>query len=359
MAVQFRKDKQKWRCYWRNPYTKKIESKSFDSEREARKYDSLVKHRLKYEQESFYKEPEPQINIESLTLEQAHFLYLQAKSFSDKGLAWQADCMRRIHALIGKLPIADIDRETLDAVKRKELSDPDIKPVSVRAHMSVLRTVLRWCVSEGYLDSMPVFPTLPPAHYEHFIPPTVAEVEAIYAAAPEHLRRVILLACSTGARVGQCELFGIRWSDIDLDRHVLSLRAARKRPDEPVREIPLRDSLMPVLVEWCAADQKEGIDHVIHFNGKPVSSIKRSWATALRNAGITRPIRPYDLRHFFGSEAIAAGVDIGTVAKLMGHSSPIMLLKHYQHVADLQKKKAVEALPALDLSKGIQAGHTF
>ena len=116
---------------------------------------------------------------------------------------------------------------------------------------------------------------------------------------------------------------------------------------------------MPVLVEWYAADHAANIDHVIHFNGKPVSSIKRSWATALRNAGITRNIRPYDLRHFFGSEAIAAGVDIGTVAKLMGHSSPIMLLKHYQHVADLQKKKAVEALPDLDLSKGIQPGHTF
>ena len=47
------------------------------------------------------------------------------------------------------------------------------------------------------------------------------------------------------------------------------------------------------------------------------------------------------------TELIAGGVDIGTVAKLMGHSSPTMLLHHYQYVMDEQKRAAVEALPNL------------
>ena len=42
---------------------------------------------------------------------------------------------------------------------------------------------------------------------------------------------------------------------------------------------------------------------------------------------------------------MAAGVDVGTVAKLMGHSNPTMLLTHYQYVMDKQKRAAVEALP--------------
>ena len=42
---------------------------------------------------------------------------------------------------------------------------------------------------------------------------------------------------------------------------------------------------------------------------------------------------------------VAAGVDVGTVAKLMGHSTPIMLLNHYQYVMDQQKRAAVEAMP--------------
>ena len=67
--------------------------------------------------------------------------------------------------------------------------------------------------------------------------------------------------------------------------------------------------------------------------------------TTLERAGITRRIRPYDLRHMYGTELVASGVDIGTVCKLMGHSLPIMLLKHYQYVMDKQK---VEARPKLE-----------
>ena len=54
-----------------------------------------------------------------------------------------------------------------------------------------------------------------------------------------------------------------------------------------------------------------------------------------------------DLRHAFGTEMVAAGVDVGTVASLMGHSNPTMLLTHYQYVMDKQKRAAVEALPSI------------
>ncbi len=42
---------------------------------------------------------------------------------------------------------------------------------------------------------------------------------------------------------------------------------------------------------------------------------------------------------------IAGGADVGTVAALMGHTSLVMVLKHYQHVLNEQKRDA--ALPPL------------
>lgn len=102
---------------------------------------------------------------------------------------------------------------------------------------------------------------------------------------------------------------------------------------------------MPVFETWKAHDERVGAIHLIHYCGKPIHSIKTAWRATLKRAGIVRPIRPYDLRHAFATELIAGGVDIGTVAKLMGHSSPLMLLKHYQYVMDNQKRAAVEALP--------------
>ncbi|MDR2819420.1 MAG: tyrosine-type recombinase/integrase [Desulfovibrio sp.] len=90
---------------------------------------------------------------------------------------------------------------------------------------------------------------------------------------------------------------------------------------------------------------ENGVEYVIHYKGRQVASFKTAWANTLKRAGITRRIRPYDLRHAFATEAIAAGVDVGTTAQIMGHTSPTMLLEHYQHVADKQKRAAVEALP--------------
>ena len=59
---------------------------------------------------------------------------------------------------------------------------------------------------------------------------------------------------------------------------------------------------------------------------------------------IDRKLRPTDLRHAFASNLLRNGKDIGTVAQLMGHSSPTMLLKHYQHVCTPQKREAIESL---------------
>jgi hypothetical protein len=41
---------------------------------------------------------------------------------------------------------------------------------------------------------------------------------------------------------------------------------------------------------------------------------------------------------------IASGTDVGTVAALMGHTTPTMVLTHYQHVLTKQKKLAVSTL---------------
>ncbi|MBQ7738303.1 MAG: tyrosine-type recombinase/integrase [Desulfovibrionaceae bacterium] len=130
-----------------------------------------------------------------------------------------------------------------------------------------------------------------------------------------------------------------------LERRVLRVHGSHKNESAPWREIPIRQSLIPLFEQWQAEDLAVGAQHLVNYNGKPVKIIRGSWESALERAGITRRIRPYDLRHMFGTELVAAGADIGTVAKLMGHSSPTMLLNHYQYVMDKQKVRAIESLP--------------
>jgi integrase len=162
--------------------------------------------------------------------------------------------------------------------------------------------------------------------------------------ASAHIQRVVIIGSKTGIRVGPSELFKLRWDNFDFRRGVITVEAAKKNAQEPIREVPIREDLIELFQFWKVEDNQAGIPWVIHFHGKPVSHVRRAWAETLRKAGITRELTPYCLRHLFATEALAAQVDVGTVAKIMGHSSPLMVLKHYQHVMTRQKKEAVEAL---------------
>lgn len=77
-------------------------------------------------------------------------------------------------------------------------------------------------------------------------------------------------------------------------------------------------------------------------------------AVTLARAGIKCSIHAYDLWRTFVIKDIAAGVDIETFAQIMG-DDPKMLLEHYQHVADKQKRAAVKAFPEIVFTAKITA----
>ncbi|MFI3272004.1 MAG: site-specific integrase [Pseudomonadota bacterium] len=345
MAIRYRAGRSApWQTYWTNPHTKKREYANFVTEEEAKKEESLVKHRLRFDRDSFpdgtqdaIQEQQPEYN----TLEAIYLQYLRSKQFSKTELRRQIYSMRKILCMIGSKEITDIGKQDIEHVM-DTLKASDVKPVTVRSYLAVLRACLNWAAEEGLCAAI-TFPKLPPPHYEKFVPPSPEEIRAIFAVAPPRIQRVVIIGSQFGVRVGECELFNLTWSDVDLIRATLRVHGSKKNAGQMWREVPIRKSLLPIFKEWAEEDDYKG--PLIHYKGKAVKSVKHAWSKALKLAGITRHIRPYDLRHAFATEAIAGGVDVGTVSKLMGHSTPTMVLRHYQHVLDRQKRAAVEVLP--------------
>jgi integrase len=350
MAVQHRPDrKMPWRVYWNNPHTGKRESKSFATEAEARKHDSLTLHRLQYEPEAFAGVGEQ--SAKALTVEGLVYLYLKDRDLKPSNLRFTLLHARSVLAEIGTIIVPELDQQDMRRVVAA-LKASGVKQNTINRRVSIIKAALNWGEDCGLIPANPIprF-SCPRGDDERIAPPTRAEIDAILAVAPERIVRMVLLGLALGVRVGGSEMFRLKWEDFDTERFTVRVWAADKNHKRPWRDLHLREDFVPVLIAWRA----DGADYVIHDQGKPVASLKTAWASTLAKAGITRRIRPYDLRHAFATYTLDSGADPKAVAEVMGHSGMAMIYKHYQHVLEHQRKAVMDIAPLPDL--GTFAGH--
>lgn len=231
-------------------------------------------------------------------------------------------------------------------VERQRLSGVSLATAVLRAKL--LLTIMRWGVGTGRLTVNPLDGVrFPKPQSRRVMPPSLIEARKMRDVAAPHVARVITLGMMAGPRIGPSELFRLRWDDVDLDAGIIRMPNAKKGAHAESRLIPVRDDVLPVLRQWAAEDAALTCPWVIHWRGRQVRCIGHAWHTARRAAGIQRRITPYSLRHAFPSTALEYDADIKSVAEIMGHSDPSMLLRTYQHIKWKQLKRAVSAGPGL------------
>jgi integrase len=151
-----------------------------------------------------------------------------------------------------------------------------------------------------------------------------------------HLLPIVTFALHTGARLS--EILGMRWNDVDMRAGVVTF--PRTKNNEK-RTVPMNDTVRALLTP--TVKPLNGQQRVfLRYTGENLKRIKRSFATALRKAGIG-DFRFHDLRHTFASNLVMAGVDLTTVKELLGHKSINMTMR-YAHLAPAHKAAAVKLL---------------
>ena len=173
---------------------------------------------------------------------------------------------------------------------------------------------------------------------------TVPDLTKIYNLAPDHLKWIIEVEWKLGTRPGKSELFSLRWSDVDFDKDTLRVRGTKNLTSN--RIIPLTPHFKERLREMKA---KAMTDYIIEFKGKPVITCKTTFRKTVKKAGITYPVRLYDIRHLFASTILANGGDLKAVSKILGHSSTVMTANTYYHELKGEKAVALTRKPILAL----------
>jgi integrase len=134
------------------------------------------------------------------------------------------------------------------------------------------------------------------------------------------------------------EQYGLIWSRVDLVRKLITIP---KSKNGNTRHIPLNSVAQAAFQELFARSRGQGRVFV-NMQGEPLKGYKHWFDPAVRQAGISF-FTWYCLRHTFTSRLVMAGVDLRTVAELMGHKT-IQMTMRYAHLAPAHKLAAVEKL---------------
>ena len=148
-----------------------------------------------------------------------------------------------------------------------------------------------------------------------------------------------LLSIHTGMRMS--EQYGLRWNQVDFERRQLHL-IRTKNGDS--RTIPLNAIALAALRELQNGKGQPGMDPVFpSVRTRDSLQGSRGWfSTALDEAKVL-DYTWHCNRHTFASRLVMAGVDLRTVAELLGHRTLQMVMR-YAHLAPEHQALAVDRL---------------
>jgi integrase len=287
----------------------------------------------------------------------------------------------RILPYFGDLALAELDARAA-AAWQWAMTREGLSPRTIATYLSLLGTICNAAVDTGYLDHSPLTapgrrrrrPTTLTATPTEPSPPrttwlTRPQVQRLAGAIDPRYRALVVLAAHTGARWG--ELTTLRWIDVRTshpldDGAITGPARLRIHPPTPLdegepasrgrsrsrpggRTIALDHDTIDALQthrELVGGRARELVftsSGGTRGSGGPLTSANfaRVWHRALSAAELDqagpdqqRP-RFHDLRHIHAVWLFAQQVPIGAIARRLGHASPVVTMRMYQHAATL------------------------
>lgn len=212
--------------------------------------------------------------------------------------------------------------------------------------MSAFRQTCEAGVRYGYLKRNPAKlagsnPMPSPRGVRAF---TAKELSAIAKELDDRGAAAIRFAAATGLR--PAEWAKVEHRDVDRTRRVLGVRGTKTHRSR--REVPLTGSALAALDQlpkvrtlspYVFAGQRGGPFDVPNFR-------RREWGPAVEAAGVEEPARIYDLRSTFAKNALAQGITVYELARIMG-TSVTMIEAHYGAHLDTAHESLLDRLEAM------------
>lgn len=235
-----------------------------------------------------------------------------------------------------------------------------LAPGTVDTRFRSVRAVFRAAVRDKVIATDPtegvVLPRKRRAEVAMMVPAT-EQVGAILAAAEPSFRPLVGLCAFAGLRLG--EAAAVQLGDVDFLRRVLTVSRQVQRGGGGTVEVRSPKSgservvfLAGGLVEMLSRHVEVGVPpegwlFVGPHGGPPdQNAVHWRWRQTLAAAGLDG-VRLHDLRHFYASGLIAAGCDVVTVQRALGHSTATTTLSTHAHLWPSAEDRTRQAAAAM------------
>ena len=260
---------------------------------------------------------------------------------------WGAWRRKSVHHMLEKQLLPAFGPRRLDRICRQDVERwfdaySQTAPGGANHALQVLQQIMKAAVASGLITGNPAqdVRTNPRTKLTRFL--SAGEIVRLHRvldrlvderpsrqAQADIIRLLLLIGCRRG------EILKLKWSEVDGD--VLRLAEAKTGP----RTVWLSEAAQTIV----ARQTRDGNVYVFPSPknpAKPCSNNLELWYRARREAGI-EDVRLHDLRHTVASQAVARGIALSTVARMLGHSDPRMTLR-YAHVSDRDVEAAAERI---------------
>ncbi|NYJ37481.1 tyrosine-type recombinase/integrase [Nocardiopsis aegyptia] len=247
----------------------------------------------------------------------------------------------RVHPAFGKREIGSITRADAKSFVAKLTADPGLSASTVHTAFATLRILMQAAVDDEIITANPCSRVKLPRLGDRVIDPLPAEaiLDLADAITPRY-RVAVLLGAGAGLRRG--EALGLTVPRVSFDKRHLDIRIqAQKgklvelktkysRRIVPVDDLVL-DEIRRHMDLYEPAPGQVLISNTWKAVAKP-SAFNSAWSKAVFKLGLPQGTRFHDLRHFYASALIAAGVNPKAIQRRMGHASITETFDTYGHL---------------------------
>lgn len=238
-------------------------------------------------------------------------------------------------------PVSTIYEGEIEAYKVWRGTEHQVRDITIRHDLHALSTFFKYAIKQKWTRENPIrnvkIPSDGDAVRIHVITPEEEHEYFSRAAKNQNLYDLALLMRNQGMRPE--EILSLRKSDIDLQRGVLHVRsgkskAARRTLDLTAesQSILARRSQAPSV--WIFPSSRRSGAHLVRMNGA------HDQACAGTSGRRRLDFVLYDFRHTFATRMAQAGVDLATLAAILGHNS-IRIVQKYVHPTAEHKHQAM------------------